>query len=111
MNHERHTENVVFRLSPRLRDALVRLAEREETSVSEVVRDALAPRLGEDRESKRYAIGEAVAGGRIDIVYDHDCPAGHVIRGAMHMIPCPYCAVKRAEKAEAMLVALAGEQP
>jgi predicted transcriptional regulator len=44
-NHERHTEDVVFRLSPRLRDALERLAEREETSVSEVVRDALAPRL------------------------------------------------------------------
>jgi predicted HicB family RNase H-like nuclease len=44
--HERHTEGAVFRLSPRLLRALEQLAEREQTSVSEVVREALAARWG-----------------------------------------------------------------
>lgn len=44
--HERHTAWVAFRLSPRLHRELVELADREETSVSEVVREALAKRWG-----------------------------------------------------------------
>lgn len=43
-SHERHSEEIVFRLSPRLAKALVDLANDEHTSVSEIVREALAVR-------------------------------------------------------------------
>jgi hypothetical protein len=43
-SHERHTEEVTFRLSPRLLRALEQTAEAEQTSISEVVREALAVR-------------------------------------------------------------------
>lgn len=42
--HERHTEEVVVRMSPRLLRAVERAARTEETSVSELVRDALEGR-------------------------------------------------------------------
>ena len=45
-SHGRHSDEVVFRLSPRLHAALERLAESESTSVSEIVREALAVRWG-----------------------------------------------------------------
>lgn len=45
-SHERHTEGVVIRLSPRLWEAVEKLAEREQTSVSEIVREALSVRWG-----------------------------------------------------------------
>jgi Ribbon-helix-helix protein, copG family len=41
---ERHTEEQIFRVSPHLRTALERLAEREQTSVSEIIRDAISVR-------------------------------------------------------------------
>lgn len=36
-------------------------------------------------------------------VYTHECPNGHEWRGAVvgSVIPCPWCAVRRAERAEA----------
>lgn len=43
-SRERHTDEVSFRLSPRLRRELEQLADREQTSVSEIVREALASR-------------------------------------------------------------------
>jgi hypothetical protein len=43
-SHERHDEDVRFRLSRRLRRALEQVAEREQTSVSEIVREALRSR-------------------------------------------------------------------
>jgi predicted HicB family RNase H-like nuclease len=43
---ERQTDEVSFRLSPRLRSALEERAQAEETSVSEMVREALATRWG-----------------------------------------------------------------
>lgn len=45
-SQERHTEKVRFRYSPRLARALERLADDEQTSVSEIVREALAARWG-----------------------------------------------------------------
>lgn len=45
-SQERHSEEVVVRLSPRLCRALERVAEDEHTSVSEVVREALSTRWG-----------------------------------------------------------------
>lgn len=44
VSHERHTESVSFRLSPRLVGALEALAEAEQTSISELVREALRVR-------------------------------------------------------------------
>ncbi len=59
--HEQHTETVPFRLSKRLVNELERLAEKEETSVSEIVREALAKRWGlelviHDRATKRGTV-------------------------------------------------------
>ena len=45
-SQERHSEEVMFRLSKRLRRELQRLAEDEQTSVDEIVREALAARWG-----------------------------------------------------------------
>jgi len=45
-SQERHTEEVVFRLSPRPLRVLEQIAETEQTSISEVVRDAVATRWG-----------------------------------------------------------------
>jgi hypothetical protein len=55
------------------------------------------------RQEERFAIGDKHAGGTIDVVYTHDCPNGHEIRGAMGVIPCPYCAVKDADALRARL--------
>lgn len=43
---ERHTEEVTFRLSPRLLRILKDVAEDEQTSQSEIIREALAARWG-----------------------------------------------------------------
>jgi hypothetical protein len=63
-------------------------------------------RVFREEDVPEAAIGMTHAGGRIGVVYTFDCPHGHEVRSTGGHFPCPYCAVRRAEKAEAALAQL-----